>query len=196
MNMTCQISFQKKIKLLSIMLCLLLISSCDYCGKIRVRYMTNHQIGRTLDLSWPGIQLFSDSISSNYELNKPISIVAYIDDKLCGACFSGYLRTAEKFVNKFHSDSVQYVCITYPRSIDELQQSISKAGVDSTKVLVIYDSYNMYLSNNSITKMPGGFNVFLIDDKRRIKLLGDPIRKKSVFDLYKPQIESMLDNNE
>lgn len=160
---------------------------------MRIKYIVNHQIGKTLDFSWPGFQIFPDSISSDYEIKKPVSIVAYIDDGLCGDCFAGYLRAAEMIVNKFHSDCIQYVCITYPRSIDELQQSLSKANVDSTKVLVLYDSNNKYLSNNSITKIPDGFNVFLIDDKRRIKLIGDPIRKKSVFDLYKPKIESMLD---
>lgn len=155
--------------------------------------MIKHEYGKVLDFSWPGSQIMPDTILQGFELNKPIIIVSYIDDKLCPECFANYLRAAEKYVNQFNSDNVQFVCIAYPRPIDRLQYAITLAEIDSSKIMVVYDLENHYQTYNSITKIPNGYNVFLIDHTHKIVLLGDPIRSQSMYDLCKTQIRTMLD---
>ncbi len=175
--------------------CILLFttSGCSYCKKIRLRMMIRHEYGRVLDFSWSGSQIMSDTILTGFEIKKPITIVSHIDAKLCPECFANYLRGAEKYVSLFNSDSIQYVCIAYPRPIDELQYALSLSETDPSKVMVVYDSNNLYLKNNSLTKLSSGYNAFLIDKDHKIILLGDPIRIQSMYDLCKSHIQSMLD---
>lgn len=173
---------------------LLLVSSCDYCNTLKKRSMVKHEYGKVLDFSWTGLQILEDTLLPCFEINKPITIVSHIDDKLCPECFANYLRAAEKYVNQFHTDSIQYVCIAYPRPVDRLQYALSLAEIDSSKVMVVYDLENKYLTRNSIAKLSSGYNAFLIDEKHKIILLGDPIRSQSMYDLCKKQIQELLED--
>lgn len=177
-----------------VVICALLIasSSCSHYKNHQVRMMVKHEYGKVLDFSWPGSKIMPDTILQGFELNKPITIVSYIDDKLCPECFANYLRAAEKYVKQFNSDNVQYVCIAYPRPVDKLQYAITLAEIDPSKIMVVYDTEDRYQTYNSIAKIPSGYNVFLIDKKHRIVLMGDPIRSQSMYDLCESQIRTML----
>ncbi len=179
-----------------VVICALLIasSSCSHYKNHQVRMMVKHEYGKVLDFSWAGYQILEDTLLPCFEINKPITIVSHIDDKLCPECFANYLRAAEKYVNQFHTDSIQYVCIAYPRPVDRLQYALSLAEIDSSKVMVVYDLENKYLTRNSIAKLSSGYNAFLIDEKQKIILLGDPIRSQSMYDLCKKQIEELLED--
>ncbi len=60
--------------------------------------------------------------------------------------------------------------------------------------MVVYDLGNKYLTRNSIAKLSSGYNAFLIDEKHKIILLGDPIRSQSMYDLCKKQIQELLED--
>lgn len=182
--------------LLVLIMCfpLLTFNGCNYFKNFKIRLMIKHEYGKVLDFSWTGYQLMTDTILKDFQINKPITVVSHIDDKLCPECFAKYLRAAELYVNQFHSDSVQYVCIAYARSIEDFQYALSLAKIDTSKIKVIYDCENQYLTKNSITKLASGYNAFLIDSKHKIKLLGDPLRNQSMYNLCKMQIQSMLND--
>ena len=173
---------------------LFLMGSCNYYESWKLRRAIKHEYGRVLDFSWPGFQVLQDTVLSDFEIKKPITVVSHIYKELCPECFANYLKVAEKFVNQFHTDSVQYVCISYPRPVRELQCALSLAKIDSTKVMIVYDSNNRYLSANSITKLGSGYNAFLIDEDHKVVLLGDPIRTESMLALCTKTIRSMLNS--
>ena len=170
----------------------LLLSSCSYYENLKLRRMVKNNYGKVLDFSWPGYQILEDTILTDFKIDKPITIVSHIYGALCEECFANYLRTAEKYVYSFHSDSVQYVCITYPRPIENVQYAVKLAGVDPSKVMVVYDSEDLYLENNSITQLESGLNAFLIDKQHKVLLLGDPLRLESMYRISKTTIDRML----
>lgn len=180
-----------------ILLCVLLMCySCTFCSRIKTQIKIRHEFGKEVDFSWPGYQVLSDTILPSFEITKPITIVTHINVALCSSCFSGYLKAAERYVNMFESDSLQLVCIAYPRQIDDLQSALSSAGVSPQKVMVVYDIENLYLSSNSIDYLESGDNAFLLDNNHKILLLGDPIRFKSINEVYTSTILSMIRKEE
>lgn len=183
----------KVIKTVIIGFITILLVGCNSFEKYKAKCLVKHQYGRVLDLSWPGYLVLSDTILPNYQLLKPITIVSYVNERLCTNCFAKYLHVAEQFVNKYQSDEVQYVCITHSRPVEEIQESVKLAHPDSTKVMVVFDYNDIYLKKNRIEKIPSGLDVFLIDKQHRILLVGDPLSRKKINELYKSQIENLLD---
>ncbi len=55
----------------------------------------------------------------------PIKVVVYISSELCSPCFANYLSATTKFIKKFSSDSVQYICIMESRPIEEIQEAMN-----------------------------------------------------------------------
>lgn len=192
MNMICQRFFRKTFQVTVICGLILLMSGCKFIRKEKLLFTVRHEYGRVLDFSWSGKQVLADTVITHFDIQKPITIVSYIDSKLCPECFSKYLKGAEKYVNQFHSDSVQYVCVAYPRPIEDLQYALTLSETDPNKVMIVYDCDDRYLTVNSIKKLSDGFNVFLIDKKHKVRLLGDPIRSESMYDLCKETVVSML----
>ena len=195
MHMIFQKNYNKVIRSILIGVLAFLFVGCNYIENNKYKRLVKREYGRILDLSWPGYLVLSDTIISNYQLSKPITIVSCIDDRLCTDCFAKYLHVAEQFVNKFQSEEVQYVCITHSKPVEEIQESLVLADLDSTKVMVVYDYNDLYLKRNRIEKVQSGINVFLIDKDHRILLVGDPIRSRTIYELYKTQIETILNTD-
>ena len=193
MNMTFQKSFRKPFQILFICGFFLLLNSCEFIKREKLLLTVKQEYGKVLDFSWSGSQILVDTVITHFEIQKPITIVSYIDKQLCPECFAKYLKGAEKYINLFHSDDVQFVCIVYPRPVEDLQYALTLSDTDPQKVMIIYDSNNQYLTVNSIVKLSDGFNVFLIDKDHKIALLGDPIRSEAMYDLCKKTVISMLD---
>lgn len=186
----------KRLLLPIVLIYVVLLVSCNRMEELKMRRIIKNEYGKVLDLSWSGYQVLADTVLNNFEIRKPITIVTHIYEDLCWECFSNYLKVAERYVNLFHSDSIQFVCIAYPRPVKELQSALDLAHTDPTKVMVVYDSDDVYLSSNNITKLKSGMNAFLIDRNHRIVLMGDPVRYDPMHDLYKKTIESLLENIE
>lgn len=180
-----------------LMACVLVsFCGCKYFDNIRTKIRIKYEFGKTIDFSWPGYEVLSDTLLNGFEISKPLTIVTHINQQLCSSCFGGYLKAAEQYVNFFKSDSIQMVCIAYPRSVDEIQDALSFAGVSPEKVRVVYDIEDLYLSSNSIDYLESGDNAFLLDRNHRILLIGDPVRFHSINEVYTSTIISMLRNNE
>lgn len=176
----------------SIVFLSVILNSCNYFKDIKTSWIIRHEYGKEINFSWPGYEVLTDTVYDYYEIKAPLTIVTYINEELCEECLSSYLKTAEKFINLFHSDSIEFVCIAYPRAIEKLKYALSLAGTDSLKVRMIYDSDNLYLSSNSITQLSSGYNAFLIDENHKVILMGDPIRSESVYELYKTTIQKKM----
>lgn len=171
------------------------VYGCTNYENHKNQMMVKRLYGKELDFSWPGFQVLSDTVLQSYEINKQITVVTHIYDGLCEDCFSRYLKIADKYVSKFHSDSVQFICIMAPRSVESIQYSLQLSGIGNSNVKVIYDKNNQYLTKNKIDKLDSGDNAFLIDENHKIILVGDPIRSKPLNELYKNTITNMLINN-
>lgn len=193
MNMTFQMFFRKTFQILFISGFFFLLNGCEFIKREKLLLMVKQEYGKVLDFSWTGSQILVDSVITHFEIKKPVTIVSYIEEQLCPECFAKYLKGAEKYINLFHSDDVQFVCVVYPRPVEDLQYALTLSETNPNKVMIVYDTNNQYLAANAIEKLSSGLNVFLIDKDQKIVLLGDPIRSESMYDLCKKTVISMLD---
>ena len=181
-----------KIIHLIILFLALSVCSCEKMDRIKDIYTIRRMNGKVLDLSGLGDQILKDTTYKAYTINKKLTIVSYIDNKLCPECFAKYLKVAESFINLFDSEEIQYVCIAYPRPLPDLQRAVSLSDVDSSKVMVIYDVNNVFRKNNNIKRTKLKLCSFMIGSDRKIITTGDPIRNVRMYNYCKEIIESVL----
>ena len=166
---------------------------CIYgCKKSVVDYVASLQ-GTKIVFNWEKQIVYTDSLGLGMSDSVPIKIVTFIDPKYCYPCTSTYLNVASKFMNIIGSDSVEYMCIVHPHSIDSLQ-SIMK-GLDLSRVSIVLDVDGKFMSNNSFEKLPGAMTTFLLDSNNRIVLVGDPFHKAEIRRLYEEMIKELLEND-
>lgn len=165
---------------------------CEQINRFKDIHTVRRMNGKVLDLSGLGDQVLKDTTYKEYSINKKLTIVSYIDNKLCPECFAKYLMVAEKFIDQFYSDEIQYVCIAYPRPLSDLQHALSLRDVDSSKVMVIYDVNNVFRKNNNIERTKIALCSFLIGSDHKIITTGDPIRNVRMYNYCKEIIESVL----
>ena len=182
----------KKNILFSILFFSFLIYSCD--SKLSVQKVLRNSYGKQINFNLPNQYIFEDTIfdaTSQPELS-PIKVVSYINGQLCAPCFANYLSATTKFINKFSSDSVQYICVMYPRPINEIQEAMD--SLELPKTVVIYDEEDQYLKKNSLEKYNDMFRVFLLDKENRVVLVGDPLLSTNLQKLYTEKIREMIAN--
>ena len=104
-----------------------------------------------------------------------------------------YLNVSLSFVNSFHSDSVKYICVAYPRPISELHEAIK--DFDDDQIQVYYDKDNLFYKKNSLKLLNDNApRSFLVNGKGVVLYVGDPVTAKPVADLYKLRIMQMLND--
>ncbi|HZK04102.1 MAG TPA: hypothetical protein VFC94_06845 [Bacteroidaceae bacterium] len=113
--------------------------------------------------------------------------------ELCSPCFiTNYLSATADYTHKYPIDSVQYICVMYPRPIEEIQEAMDSLELPQT--VVIYDKYDQYLKRNSLEKYTDMFRAFLLDKDNRVVFVGDPLRNTNLQKLYVEKIIEMIAN--
>lgn len=171
---------------------LLVFLGCE--SKQTVQKVLRKSYGKQINLKLPMQYVFEDTTldaTSQPEL-PPIKVVVYIGGQLCAPCFRNYLSTTSEFIDKFSSDSVQYICVMYPRPIEEIQEAMDSLKLPQT--VVLYDKGDQYLKKNSLEKYTDMFRAFLLDKNNRVVLVGDPLRSTDLRKIYTEKIREMIDN--
>ena len=175
----------------TLLLAMLAMIVLCFCGcKKNVGDIVASLQGTKIVFDWKKQIVYTDSLGSeNYKI-APIKIVTYINPEWCYTCTRNLFSVVSKFMNNIGSDSVDYMCIVHPYSIDSIQ-SIMK-GLDLSRVSIVLDVDNKYKERNSIDKLNGAFTTFLLDSNDRIVLVGDPFHKTEIKLLYEETIKELI----
>lgn len=161
---------------------------------ITVQKVLQKSYGKQINLHLPMQYVFEDT--TLYVMDKSefssIKVLVYISGQLCAPCFTNYLSATSEFIEKFSSDSVQYICVMYPRPINEIQEAMESLELPQT--VVIYDEEDQYLKKNSLEKYTDMFRAFLLDKNNRVVLVGDPLRSTELQKLYTEKIRELVAN--
>lgn len=177
------------------MLLISMITGCDQIETLKRKQTVKHNYNKVVDFSWNRLQLLSDTVIVNGELeHKPIEIVSQIDKSLCADCLSKYLHFAEKYVSSFNSDSLCFIAIVTADNQKGVSSMIS--DIDSGKVKVLFDVDGKFLKGSNVRKIEGVWNVFLLNREQRIVVMGDPLTQKKIEPLYKKEITRLLGGNQ
>lgn len=94
-----------------ICLCILVAVALSGCGS-KTSNVVSSLYGKKIDYLKGEQMLLADTIIENFDISKPIKIVAYIDSLVCIDCFANYLREASKYIYYYYRDSVDYLLST------------------------------------------------------------------------------------
>ncbi len=171
---------------------LTLFCSCQIAEELRIKRIVNQTYGRQIDSQWMGLQLFEDTVVTVSDIaEKPISIITYEEYQLCGGCLQKYFWGAEKLVDYFKTDIIEFIVIIEPREdYSEIQDIIR--GLDCNKVKVICDINQDFFSKNHLEKIPNKMNGYLLDKDHRVVVIGNPLTSNSIGDLYKKIMPQMI----
>lgn len=172
--------------------CLLLFLGCE--SKFTVQKVLRKSYGKQINLKLPMQYVFEDTTLDAISQPEPppIKVVVYIGGQLCAPCFRNYLSTTSDYIDEFSSDSVQYICVMYPRPIEEIQEAMDSLELPQT--VVLYDKEDQYLKKNSLEKYTDMFRAFLLDKNNRVVLVGDPLRSTDLQKLYTEKIRELIAN--
>lgn len=172
--------------------CVLVFYGCE--SKQTVQKVLRKSYGKQINLKLPMQYVFEDTTLdaiSQPEL-PPIKVVVYISGQLCAPCLRNYLSTTSDYIDEFSSDSVQYICVMYPRPIEEIQEAMDSLELPQT--VVLYDKGDQYLKKNSLEKYTDMFRAFLLDKDNQVVLVGDPLRSTDLQKLYTEKIRELIAN--
>lgn len=144
---------------------------------------------RKIDMSWENVYISDNEVFENHELVKPIKIVVYVDTTLCLSCFGSYLEAANQYMQTQNRDSIEYICVLRPSSIEVVQNMLQ--NVKHSEISVVMDVDDVFLKRNSLDKYTDVLTAFMLDENNRIVVIGDPVRSIKVRGLYRKTLLSM-----
>lgn len=176
-----------------LIICLVLTSiGCIDKEKAQILYLIGKQIH--IDESYQSLSVKNgviDSLSVFYEFKKPIKIVTYMDRSSCTQCAMQILIEWNKILQDVKSDSVGFVTIVYPTDKAELESALNMLKLSNT---LLYDTYNNYLKDNKLSDILARNRTFLLDKNNKVVLVGEPLHKPKLWDLYKSSIQILINN--
>ena len=162
-------------------------------NKNSARKIVKYWYGRKISFEWEKIFVYGDTtnVENDCALSSPLKIVTYIDESLCTPCLSKYFSASSVFIDRY-KDSVQYICVVYPSSISQIQQSLKDLELSNSYIL--YDVNDDFIKVNSLEKCPNDYRTFLLDKNDRVVSIGDPLRNRTIQKLYDLKIEELINN--
>lgn len=151
------------------------------------RSIVRRLYGSKIDYTSGNYLVMKDSMEPEFSVEAPVKIITYMDSTLCGKCLGNYLNAVSVYMNKIHSDSVMYVCVLQPRSINDIQNQIKE--LDMNHISIVYDRCDNYLKKNHIDKIPYEMTTFLVNKDDRVVLVGNPLKNKKIYDLFNRKIK-------
>lgn len=176
------------------MIIFLLLIGCK-CGNDE-KYQIMHLIGKeiVLDESYQSISISkkdSTHQSAFSELKKPIKIVTYMDSSSCTGCAMQILIQWNRLLREIQSDSVGFVTVVYPSDTNRLKMALRNLNLWNP---LLYDTNNKFLINNKLLNVFARNRTFLLDKNNNIIVVGEPLRKSKLWNLYKSNIQTLVGN--
>lgn len=130
-------------------------------------------------------EINNDSINYSSDFDLPtFTIVTYIDSSNCTPC-NLKLPLWKDFMDSIYENyqiNVSLIFVVNSFQTDELLDII-RVNRFQKYATFIYDTKGEYISTNGITE--SGLNTLLLDHDNRIMVIGSPIVKNSILNIYK-----------
>ena len=143
--------------------------------------------GKKIEFSGNYISLSaSDSISSLDALKKDYKIVTYLDSNACSQCALSILNLWQGMVAEIDNKNTGFVVVTYPGDKSQLKNALIDLKID---VPLLYDTDNKFIKSNKLDGIMAVNRTFLLDKDNRIVIVGEPLNRPNVWQLYKNMLK-------
>lgn len=155
---------------------LLLTISCDKTGS-----QANVAVGELFDKKLDVAESVLDDSVKNILKSTNYKIITYVDGR-CSACVSDF-RFWAKIQNDslLKSNNVEVIYYVYTYDYKQLKSRQRAFKISN----VVYDEQNSFYKLNELEKYNDTYHTFLVDGDNKIKIVGSPIKKTKIFELYK-----------
>ena len=169
-----------------------LFVGCNGNHNLQKRVALKWNYGRIIDFSWERKQIDCDTIIDDCELLRtPLLIVSKLDEELCPDCLVRFLEYANEYISGFSSDSLGYVVITKSKRISEIQSCLKDKNIGNVQLII--DVNDSFSKENSFLSVKGWRNAFLVDERRSILMMGDPLTNNRIRQLYDKTIKQIIE---
>lgn len=154
---------------------------CFCCTTSKCEESIDTWIGKTIIL--PEINYDPDDYFSDFDL-PTFTIITYIDSSNCTPC-NLKLPLWKDLMDSIYENyqiNVSLIFVVNSFQTDELLDVI-RVNRFQKYATFIYDTKGEYISTNGITER--GLNTLLLDHDNRIMVIGSPIVKNSILNIYK-----------
>lgn len=124
------------------------------------------------------------------ELEKPVKIVTYIDSNTaCSECAMQVLLAWRHLMNDIPiKDELGFIYIMNSGKMQESDRILEKLGVNFP---VYYDLDNQYIEKNNL-HVSAMARTFLLDQDNTVILVGEPLGREKLWELYKETVMKSL----
>ena len=114
-----------------------------------------------------------------------------MDSSACTLCAMQILLEWNSILKEVLSDSVGFVTVVAPSNQADIKSSLNVLNLQNP---LLYDTNNCFLKNNKINNILAKNRTFLLDEQNNIILVGEPIHKPQLWELYKNTIQTLIRN--
>ena len=119
------------------------------------------------------------------------SIIVYVDSSICSPCNIDHFFEWNKLMATTRKQklNLNYYYIVAPKKI---QLNRSRAAIETCALnsQIYVDSTFSFRRNNSFLPLNTNFHIFLVDNKMRIKVVGNPVYNDDIFKLMIKTVQS------
>ena len=123
--------------------------------------------------------------------NKPVKIISNVFFG-CGDCIAD-LIALDDFVKSFNSNKIALIVYGSTDRSNTGIYTFLKIKPDF-KYPIFSDTSNVFISKNKLPEENMAFHTFLVDKNDSIRVIGSPVLNEKIKDLYKKEIEKILQN--
>lgn len=164
-------------------LILMFVSCNDIDNTVR------HLMGKTISFEWEKETYCFNTTFLSQQPTNYLRIIAYAEEDACDSCLINYLNAASMMIKSLNTDNVFFILVT-PIPIKKLESIIEEQKLSN--ICFIQDKKQQYLIKNNLTRYTYNYRTFLIDKKDKIVCVGDPLRSRSIYMLYRHRIQKIL----
>jgi len=168
-------------------LLLLLLSSCDHNSEIS-KYVKG-QIGRTIVINDKQLAPKDLSIIDSLKAISDYLMITTVRENACASCYYSLLLEMDSFIDSCRLDMMNCIVFVH-ENYDEYVQLSDKYKL--SHVFIINDPQDTYTNDNKLSKYTVDFRTFLVDNKMKIRLVGNPLVNMRIRNLYEKEVRKDL----
>jgi len=164
-----------------------LIAACS--NKVDVAKYVKQQIGKTIVIEKTHYENSDIFLLDSLFENSLFLILMTPHEKVCASCYFASLKEVNSLINACNTDKVNCVVFAH-ESYDEFLDLKDK--LEANHFFIINDYDNSYTIDNKLVRYVAEYRTFLVDNERKIRLVGSPVVNESVANLYIKEIKNTI----
>lgn len=177
-----------KNRVIRIIALFVLLCSVSCSNRMNQKQIVRKYYRKELKLNAPIRLVYNDTMIYENGHNNKKRIVIHIDSKQCQQCMINSFNMINEYVASLNSENINAIMIcVVSKPETEIIKSIDEIQLQPN-IIILCDETNSYLKQNKLEHYNTNYHSFLLDEKNRIVIVGDPLHNYSIRALYNREL--------